>query len=474
MLIGRKEEKELLEEAYSSEESKFIAVYGRRRVGKTYLIRETFNNQFFFSYAGLAKGSAKKQIKNFCLSLVEQGASINEDVSDWLTAFSYLKRMVMASDKKKKVIFLDELSWMAGKRSADFLTALESFWNGWASGRKDILLIVSSSATSWLINHVIHNKGGLYHRLNHSIHLLPFSLKECREYSIVNELNYSLPQILELYMVFGGVPYYWSLLRRNLSVPQNVDSLCFARKGELHDEFSYLYASMFNNPDDYIKIITSISKKKKGLTRSEIITLSKIKDNGALSKKLHELEECGFIRQYMPYGKKKKESVFQLIDNFTIFYFSLMNLGNGDEHFYQNNMQSGLYNSFVGLSFELICLEHTDQIKFALGIPGVVSKECSWICYPNDEEGIAGHQIDLLIDRNDGIINMCEMKYSLSPYSVTHSEEKDYRQRISDFNKVTKNTKPIIFTMITPFGVNRNANAGIIAKTITLEDLMAI
>lgn len=474
MLIGRKEERELLQEAYLSDESRFIAVYGRRRIGKTYLIRNVFDNHFFFSHAGLAKGDSKKQIKDFCLSLKEQGIMVEDDVSDWLTAFSYLKKGVAASEEKKKVIFLDELSWMAGKRSGDFLTALESFWNGWASGRKDVLLLVSSSATSWLIDHIIHNKGGLYHRLNHAIHLLPFSLKECKEYSLVNELGYSSSQILELYMIFGGVPYYWSLLRRGYSIAQNVDSLCFYRNGELHEEFNYLYPSMFNKPEDYIQIITSIAKKKKGLTRNEIIGSTKLADNGALSKKLLELEECGFIRQYSPFGKRKKESIYQLIDNFTAFYFSMMNPRKEDEHFYQNNYQSGLYNSFVGLSFELVCLEHVKQIKYALGIIGVTSKECSWLCLEDKENGISGHQVDLLIDRNDGIINMCEMKYSLAPYSLTNKDEENYRLRIADFNKVTNSKKPIMFTLISPFGVNRNSHSGIITNVINLENLMAI
>lgn len=474
MLVGRKEETKLLEEAYLSEESKFIAVYGRRRVGKTYLIREFFNNQFFFSHAGLAKGSMKKQIQSFCLSLKEKGAYINEEVSDWLTAFSYLKRLIMTSDEKKKVIFLDELSWIAGTRSSEFLNALESFWNGWASGRKDILLIVSSSATSWLMDHVIHDKGGFYHRLNYTIHLLPFSLKECMEYSALNQFCYQPSQILELYMVFGGIPYYWSLLRRNLSVAQNIDFLCFSKTGELHDEFSYLYASMFHKPGDYISVITAIAKKKKGLTRNEIIKFGKIKDNGALSRKLAELEECGFIRRYLPYEKKKKEAIFQLVDNFTWFYFTWMNPMKNDEHFYQNNLQSGMYNSFVGLSFELVCLEHIRQIKYALGISGVVSQECSWVCAADKEKGISGHQIDLLIDRKDGIINMCEMKYSLVPYSLTAKEAEDYRQRISDFNEATKNTKPVLFTLISPYGVKHNNNDGIVAKLITLDDLFAI
>ena len=275
-------------------------------------------------------------------------------------------------------------------------------------------------------------------------------------------------------MIFGGVPYYWSLLRRGYSIAQNVDSLCFYRNGELHEEFNYLYPSMFNKPEDYIQIITSIAKKKKGLTRNEIIGSTKLADNGALSKKLLELEECGFIRQYSPFGKRKKESIYQLIDNFTAFYFSMMNPRKEDEHFYQNNYQSGLYNSFVGLSFELVCLEHVKQIKYALGIIGVTSKECSWLCLEDKENGISGHQVDLLIDRNDGIINMCEMKYSLAPYSLTNKDEENYRLRIADFNKVTNSKKPIMFTLISPFGVNRNSHSGIITNVINLENLMAI
>lgn len=474
MFVGRKTEVAILKDAYQADGSQFIAVYGRRRIGKTYMIRETFDYHFFFTHTGLAGGSAKRQIEAFCLSLKEQGYPIQEKVTDWMNAFSCLKTKIMASDEKKKVIFLDELSWMAGKRSTDFLSALESFWNGWASGRKDILLIVSSSATSWLLDHVIHNKGGLYHRLNHSIHLSGFSLKECKEYSDRLDFGFTKQQILELYMAFGGIPYYWSLLRRGDSVSQNIDRLCFARNGELHQEFQYLYASMFNRPEEYVSIITSLAQKRKGLTRKEIITYSKIKDTGSLSKKLEELEECGFIREYLPFGKKKKESIFQLIDNFTLFHFQMMLPKKDDEHFYQNNLQSGNCNAYLGLSFEMVCLEHIRQIKQALGISGVLSKEYSWFCLPDKDKGIQGHQIDLLIDRADGVINMCEMKYTLTEYAITLNEEENYRKRIADFISVTKERRPIIYTMITPYGILKNSHSGIVSKSLTLDDLMSV
>lgn len=474
MIVARKEELALLKEAYDKEESQFIAVYGRRRIGKTFLVREAFDYQFSFSHSGIANGTKKEEIAAFCQSLKDQGYSVEKRTEDWMTAFFYLKQKLEASEEKKKVVFLDELSWMAGKRSDEFLKALESFWNGWASNRKDILLIVSSSATSWLLNHLIHSKGGFYHRLNHTIRLLPFSLKDCKEYSEKAGYRMTDTQILETYMVFGGVPYYWSLLRKGDSVSQNIDRLCFSELGELREEFQYLYASLFNQPEEYVRIVTALGTKRKGMTRKEIVEKAKLKETGNVSKKLEELILCGFLKEYYPFGKKKANSVFQLIDNFTIFYFHFMKPMPTDPHYYQNNIQSGQFNAWRGLSFELVCLQHVPQIKFALGISGVSTEECSWVCPENDEEGISGHQIDLLISRKDNVINMCEMKYSMVPYSVSLKEEEDYRSRISDFLKVTKTKSAIAFTLISPYGMQKNKYADLISKVVDLSDLIKI
>lgn len=445
MIIGRKEELKILREAYESDESRFIAVYGRRRVGKTFLVREAFDYNFTFTHSGIANASSKKQIKAFVSALKEQGFQTDDEPKDWLDAFSLLKEKIKQSNHTKKVIFLDELSWMASKRSADFISGLEFFWNGWASARKDVLLIVSSSASSWILDKVIHAKGGLYHRLNHTIHLFPFTLKECKQYCYNKNLIMNDSQILETYMIFGGVPYYWSLLSEGKSLPQNVDSLCFSEEGELRNEFGYLYATLFNFPTEYIKIVTAIAKKRKGLTRLEILEETKIKDTGNLTKKLKELIDCGFLREYLPFGKKKNGSIFQLIDNFTIFYFRIMKPMPTDRNYYQHSIQSGKVNAFRGLSFELVCLQHVPQIKKALGISGVVTEECSWTCLASEETGIKGHQIDLLIARNDGIINVCEMKYSQKPYSIDKEENESFIQEIADFLEVTKTKSSLVF-----------------------------
>lgn len=472
MIIARKEELSILKEAYECDSSQFIAIYGRRRIGKTYLAREAFNYNFFFSHSGIANGSKKEEINAFLQSLKEQGGEYDMQASDWLGAFSYLKRKIESSDLKKKVIFLDELSWIAGKRGDEFLKALEFFWNSWASNRKDVLLLVSSSATSWLLNHIIHSKGGFYHRLNHTIKLSPFSLKECKEYVLNSDYGMTDGQILECYMVFGGIPYYWSLLKKGYGVSQNIDRLFFSETGELREEFTYLYSSMFNRPEEYIRIITAIAKKRKGLTRNELIEDAKIKDSGNLSKKIEELIACGFLKEYVPFGKKKVNIVYQLIDNFTIFYFHFMKPMPTDTNFYLNNSQSGKLNAWRGLSFELVCLQHIDQIKKALGIYGVTTQECSWTCKPNEAEGIVGHQIDFLISRKDSVINLCEMKYSQVPYAVTQKEEEDFRRRTSDFLRVTKTKSSVFTTLISPYGIQTNRYSNAISNVIDLSDLM--
>ena len=469
MLIARKEEQKILMEAYKSEYSSFIAVYGRRRIGKTFLVRETFNYNFTFSFSGIANEPKETQIKMFLKSIGKKGVSINEKCDNWLDAFGYLETLIEQSKEKKKVIFLDEFSWMAATTKTSFISALEYFWNSYASGRKDVLLIVSSSATSWLIDNVIHNKGGLYHRLTHTIELKPFTLKECKEFSDNCSLHMNERDVLETYMVFGGVPYYWSLLKGEFSVAQNVDNLIFSEKGELHNEFDYLYASLFKKPESYISIVNALGKKKMGLTREEIAALSNLANNGDLSKKLKELEEYGFIREYLPLKAKKKGSLFQLIDQYTLFYFHFLRKKPNDEHFFENNFRTSQINSWKGGAFERVCLLHTEQMKKALGISGVSTNICSYSF--TNQENHKGHQIDLLIQRKDGVINLCEMKYGSKPYEIEKQEYEMYLARIDDFIKDVGSSYSIHFTLVTPYGLERNKYSNIVTNIITMEDL---
>ena len=288
MLIGRENEKKELLSVMNSDNSEFVAVYGRRRVGKTYLIRETFNYKFTFQHTGMANTTSQKQLTSFRDSLIEQGATKVPKLSNWLEAFSELKRFLNSSTDEKKLVFIDELPWLETPKS-DFLSALEYFWNGWATARKDIVLIVCGSATSWIVEKIINNHGGLHNRLTKRIKLNPFTLKECEEFSNSRNLALNRAQIVEAYMVIGGIPYYWNYIKKGHSIAQNIDNLFFKEGGELRDEFDMLYASLFKNPEGYIKIVTALGEKKAGMTRNEIISAAKLTDNGALTRMLNEL-----------------------------------------------------------------------------------------------------------------------------------------------------------------------------------------
>lgn len=309
MLIGRNKEKGELLNALRTDQSEFVAVYGRRRVGKTYLIRETFNYQFAFQHTGLANANMQKQLKNFKASLQKAGMQKVPRITCWLDAFFALEQFLDSIHQERKIIFLDELPWLDTPRS-DFVSALEHFWNGWATTRKDIVLIICGSATSWIIEKIINNHGGLHNRLTKRILLQPFTLKECEEFVQSQGLVMGRMQIMEAYMIMGGIPFYWNFLQKGQSLVQNIDRLFFSKEGELKNEFDMLYASLFKNPDNYIRVITALGEKKAGMTREEIITQTNMADSGTLTKVLKELEWCGFIRKYNILGKKLNRPFF--------------------------------------------------------------------------------------------------------------------------------------------------------------------
>ena len=470
MLVGRENERKMLKEAYEADESKFVAIYGRRRIGKTYLVRETFENHFTFQHSGYFGGKLSDELFEFCISIRQYGLDGFEQPKNWLEAFELLKRVIMNSPDKKKVVFLDELSWM-DTRGSDFVMALEGFWNGWASARKDVLLIVCGSVTSWMISKIVHNKGGLYNRLSFRINLEPFTLKECEEYVNAKNIIMNRYSILQCYMIMGGVPYYWSFLEKGLSLPQNIDRIFFADNALLDNEFEYIYSSLFHNPEPYIKIISALGKKKAGMTREEIVKASKLPESGNLSKKLEELENCGFIRRYNSYGKKQKDSLYQLIDNFTLFYFKFLEKKPTDEHFWTNNQLSQAVKTWCGLAFERVCLEHVSEIKNALGISGVSTNAYSWSCKKDNEKGLEGLQIDLIIERRDQIIDLCEMKYSTKPFKVTLKVDTDIHRKTWDFINATGTHFAVHPIILTPYGITDDSYRGQIQAVITADDL---
>jgi hypothetical protein len=467
-IIGRRKEITELQSFVASYESEFIAVYGRRRIGKTFLVRKILGEQFSFYVTGMDNVTMDEQLLNFTLELRKYSDNDFLPVPDnWMIAFDSLIRYLEKLPESKKILFIDEIPWMDTPRSS-FLSALEHFWNTWASARDDIKLIVCGSATSWMLNKLINNRGGLHNRLTHRIALMPFTLSECEEYFAARGFSYSRKEIAECYMVMGGVPYYLKQMDKGLSVAQNIDRLFFEIGCALDGEFDNLYRALFKYSENYIRIVDSLAIKAKGLTRQEIIDATKLPNNGGLTSMLSELETCGFIRRYEPIDKVKKQSLYQLVDFYTLFYFHFIRKNKyRDEHFWTHSLSSTLHRAWSGYAFKMLCLAHDSEIKMALGISGIQSRMASWRSVESDK----GAQIDLLIDRSDMTVNLCEMKYCNRPFTITKKYEEELQNKVDSFIDETKTHKSIMLTLITTFGIEHNEHSGHVQKELTLEDL---
>jgi len=467
-IIGRNEEKRLLQQYFESETPEFVAVYGRRRVGKTFLIREFFKKRFSFYISGLANATKEEHLDNFNATLESYGRRRFDKAKHWMEAFRQLIYMLENSKRKgKKVIFIDEIPWFDTPRSG-FITGLEYFWNSWASARPDILLIVCGSATSWIVNKLLKNHGGLHNRVTRRIALKPFNLNECEAFFKYKKIALDRKSIAESYMIFGGIPFYLNLFEKGLSLAQNTDKLCFVANGALKDEFSILYSSIFRKSESYVIVINALAKKKTGLTRDEIIAETALQ-GGGLTAILEELEQCNFIRSYHAYGKKSKGRLFQLIDFFSLFYINFIkNAGQTGKHFWVNMIDNAKHRAWSGYAFEQLCMQHTAQIYRKLGISGIITYSASW---SSRKAGQPGAQVDLLIDRRDGIINLCEMKFANAEFVIDKKTDVNLRNKKAAFIAGTKTRKAVHITMITTYGVKRNEYWGNIQSEVTMNDL---
>ena len=467
-IVGREREIEKLHSIYQSDKSEFIAVYGRRRVGKTFLIRSVFEKQFTFQMTGLANASLKQQLASFNIALNNYQAT-DEIIpaSDWLTAFSQLSAFI-ETQKGRKLIFIDELPWF-DTRNSKFIQGLEHFWNSWASARNDVVLIVCGSATSWMINKLINNKGGLHNRITKKIKLLPFNLYECEKYLKARKIKLDRYQIIQLYMSLGGIPFYWDEVKGGLSAFQNIENICFSENGLLRNEFTNLYRSLFKNYDRYIKLISAIAKKNKGLNREEIIKISGLPNAGSTTRLLEELEESGFIRKYLPFGKKRRNSLYQLVDFYSLFYLKFISKTQAfDNNTWLNLIDTPKYRAWSGYAYEQVCFYHIPQIKQALGISGVYCHISSW----RSQNTQKGAQIDLVIDRRDQVINLCEIKFSINPYTITKKYAMELRNKIGAFTSETATRKSVFLTMLTTYGIQSNEQAiGLVQNEIVMNDL---
>ena len=478
ILIGRHREREDLKSWIDSDRSEFIAIYCRRRVGKTFLVKQTIP-YFTFNFSGSYGLSRKQQLLNFGLALRLQFDKHDLSVPEnWVMAFHLLKQLVDESPHDKKIIFLDELPWLDNPKSG-FVAALENFWNGWASWRDDVKLIVCGSATSWIINKIIRNKGGLHNRITHNMLVRPFQLRECEEYFKAYGFTFTQMQIAECYMTMGGIPYYFSLMNRGESLAQNIDKLFFGNDAPLKDEFEDLYKALYTNAQNHIRIIKALAEKGIGLTRREILEKTKLTNNGEFSKMLEELELCGFIRSYLPFesanvrrrhtsGKADRNTLYQLIDFYSLFYLRFHDQQKMDNQNFWSGMQnSPRLNAWRGITFEMLCLCHIDRIKEVLGIADVATRTCSW---RGEYDGVRA-QIDLLIDRNDDTVNICEMKFSHREFSIDKAYAERLQEKMEIFSSATDTSKNILLTLITTKGLAQTPYSSLAQRSVTLSQL---
>ena len=476
-MVGRKKEIQELNDLYSSGNAEFVAIYGRRRVGKTYLVDQTFEGRITFRHTGLSPienrktddGLLSSQLRSFHESMLRQGLEADHCPKDWIEAFFMLSMALQKiDDGSRQLIFLDELPWMDTPRSF-FITALENFWNGWACHRPNFMLIVCGSANSWIMNKLVNNHGGLYGRLTYQIKLSPFTLGECEEYFKSRNIDLTRYDIVQSYMILGGIPYYMGYMKRQLSLAQNIDNMFFIKGAQLRDEYNRLFSSVFDNPDRVKEVVAFLSRRNAGYTRDEIAAYLEISNGGTLSVILSALVASDFVIKYVPFGLSKRKVHYKLVDQFCLFYLKFVEGHDSlSEGFWLQNLSSQNIVTWRGLAFENVCFNHISQIKNALRISGVKTTQSAWSKRGDDEEGA---QIDLLISRADNIVNLCEIKFYNDLFTVDGDYYRVMMRRQSLLEPYLKRGMGIHNTLITTFGLFRNKYSGVFTNVVTLDEL---
>lgn len=472
-IIGRAEELQIFSDIKRTPEAELVAVYGRRRVGKTYLVRSFFEKELVFEISGLHNASLQEQLENFkdCLSKTDpkKKRSIPET---WLQAFQHLISALQPRiAKRKKAVFFDEFPWLDSPRSG-FMPAFENFWNSWASRQKNLVVIICGSAASWMIRKIVNNRGGLHNRLTRQIRLLPFSLAETEQFFRAHAIKLDRYQVLQLYMAMGGVPQYLKQVKRGESAAQAIDRICFTRDSYLINEFSNLYRSLFDNAQHHIAIVKALAGKPSGLTRNEIIHTLRLSSGGGITQTLDELTESGFIKPYIPFGKTIKNSIYKLTDEYSLFYLKFIapNKPSGKGTWIKL-FNTASWKSWSGYAFEAICQKHLEQLKVALGISGIHTRESIWRATA-PTAARQGAQIDLVIDRNDRCINIFEMKFAANMLVIPKSYRAALVNKQELFIETTGTRKTVFLGFMTTFGVKNTADyAGLIQHQFTMDVL---
>lgn len=477
-IIGRKQEIASLERIFKSKKSEFVAIYGRRRIGKSYLVNEVFGKKIVFSAVGTYMKDGDKsgetyrqlQLDHFYDSLRLSGLNAAEPKPTcWREAFLLLRQVLDGIKSRRKVVFIDELPWLAGPQSSEMIAELGYFWNSWADRQRNIVLVVCGSATSWMLDNVIHDYGGLHGRLTETIKLAPFTLAECEKYYKRNGFRLSRYEMCVCYMALGGIPYYLDKLRNNLTITENIDNIFFADE-KIHQEFKDVYTGLYASKERYVDIVKALGSQYYGMTQSEISSAIGMKSGGSLSNLLDNLRESGIVREYPRYGKQRVEMVYQLIDFFSLFYLRFVETKQTKKGQWNSIHGTPTFYTWAGETFELLCIEHLEQIQDALRIASVDRNYC-WS--GKNAEG-KGAQIDLILESKAARTDyLCEMKFKEGKYGITAAEEINLLNKIDAFagSKMHSKTHSIQLVMVTTMGIAKGEHASIVNQSVTMGDL---
>ncbi|HMS69561.1 MAG: ATP-binding protein [Saprospiraceae bacterium] len=472
-MVGRERERDVMLQCLDSSQSELIAILGRRRVGKTFLIRNVYSKNMAFEITGIQNGTKREQFQNFSNQLVAY-FNLNPKTkrpTSWLGAFALLSScMEQSKSKNKKVIFFDELPWIAETSKTKFIEALGHFWNNWAVKNK-VVIVICGSAASWIVKHIINAKGGLYNRVTKKIFLKPFTLYETNKFLIKKNIFVDEHSTLQLYMALGGIPHYLNQMESNKSIAENLTEICFNNTGLLHNEFDNLYEALFLNHEQYVEIIKALANSKKGLSRQEIIQSSGIPDGGTLTQMLKDLVQCDFILEQNPFNQKKRFTVYRLIDEFSLFYLRFIQGKNTTtKNYWTRTMATSEYKIWAGYAFENICFRHQHQIILATKLEAIQTEFSSF--YHSATKELPGAQIDMVLDRADQVINLFEIKFYKEPLIITKDMAQNLRTKMAIFRAATKTKSQIFISLVSVYGIvdNQYSN-GLLAHNIGAADL---
>jgi AAA+ ATPase superfamily predicted ATPase len=407
--IGRKVEIAQLTALIDLPRPSIAVIYGRRRVGKSELIRHVTQGKNVLSFEGLEGQPKHKQIKNFLFQLSAQSNIREKNISDWPDALILLRTLTQDG---QWIIILDEFQWMANYQN-ELVSVIKMIWEKYLSQNPDLTLILCGSIASFMKSKVLKSSA-LYGRTDYELNLHELNLSEISEFFPGKGSD----EVIDTAMLVGGIPKYLELISEYPSLYDALEPLAFSQDGFFKTEYDRLFASHFGKKPIFMKIIQTLATNPYGLTTGKLAKEMQVASGGTLCHQLDDLESAGFLHSIIPFDKPEGSKLrkYILMDAYVRFYHSIIR-GSMKETTPPNTqfhaiMSSPRYAAWAGMAFEFLCMRHHKEISRILGFHGIPYTAGPF--FQRKTLDTPGVQIDLLFERSDKILVLCEMKYLLA------------------------------------------------------------